>query len=99
MLAMSDGAGLIGLGGRPETQEVPRADEIRPRATRIVGQPKTISAENDMICDDHVSPIRLAATRGGRRRLKESPPPAPPPPAANQQTKQSANHPPKLVSL
>jgi hypothetical protein len=66
------GSRLVGGVCRPVTKEIPRAYEIRPRAARIVGQPKAVRAEDCVMADDHVflrpfTKDRLAATRSGAR--------------------------------
>jgi hypothetical protein len=43
-----EGAGLGRFGGAAIAEEFPGADEIRPTAPRIIGEPEAVCAEDEM---------------------------------------------------
>lgn len=50
---ISDGMSRGDFCGRPETQEIPLADEIGPRAARIVGKPESVGGKDQVIRMHH----------------------------------------------
>ena len=65
VLHVGDGLHFRGLGGGAVAIQVPRSNEIGPRAARIVRQPEAVGAEDNMISRDHDKSLVLwlAATR------------------------------------
>src|SRR5262245_41552912 len=55
---------LVRLRGGTKTKQLPGSDEIRPRPTRIIRQPESISGENYVIGEDHNKTMFSRAGRG-----------------------------------
>lgn len=63
-------AALGSFGRGTEAEELPRADEIGPGSTRIVGEPEPIHRDDDVGGEDHVIPPFASVLN---RRSQESP--------------------------
>jgi len=55
------------LGPPSEAQQFPRADKIRPRPARIIGEPETVHAEDHMRCKNHAARYNTSFSRAPQR--------------------------------